>query len=154
MISPTFFSASLSVNVNLVHALCPWYIRISISIWLQAGGQLCIPVTVVSTTHRADMNREDSPLWLYHLCPARLNEARISASAKKTLPGERKMWFLPVTLCLPCYLSLQIHLYSDTHTFLFSLTHPLTQPALVGEGSHVYFLGPGATVQCHLLYCF
>lgn len=121
--SPTFFSASLSVNVNLVHALCPWYIRISISIWLQAGGPLCIPVTVVSTTHRADINREDSPLWLYHFCPAHLNGARISASAKKTLPGERKMWCHSVLAVLPLITNTLVLRHTHFSLLSYSSSH-------------------------------
>lgn len=133
ILSHLFFSASHSVNVNVVLALCPWYIRISISTWPQAGGPLSIPVKVVSATHWADIKRWDSPLWRYHVfCMCKRSD--VSSSAGKTLLGERKTWFL--TVCDPNPSPLYIH----THTFLLlsCLSSHLAFPC--GKGfTHVLF---------------
>lgn len=117
---PTFLSASHSVNFNVLLALCPWYIRISISIWPQAGGPLCIPVIMVSATHQPEINRWDSPLWLYHLCPAGVNEVRfLLLQGRLCLVRERHdfLWSHSVLPMLPLFTYTLVHtLFSSLHS--------------------------------------
>lgn len=144
---PWFFSISHSVSVNVVLALCPWYFRISTrSMWLEAGGLLCIHVTVMSATQWADINRWNSPLQLYHLCShsAYVNWVRFTLLQWNTLPGKRHVFLIsPPILPLFTYTFAPTQIFSSLFLLIFSFCHL--------ERRHMYFLRPEATMQCPLL---
>lgn len=118
----------------MVLALSPWYIRISVSIWLQAGGPLCIPVTVMSATHQADINKWNSPLQLYHLCPVCVNGVRFPLLQERLVLVRGRKDFLLFYPVLPLF------------KYTLVLTHALFSCLLSCSSSHsAYPRGRGFT---------